>query len=123
MWTHHVKREVDRGLVGAWARRSRLDAGYTSAEQAAAKANAAGIEIKTTYLRGIESGAHRNVGRELIVQLAALYGVSPPEEAEEGDRWLAEIRAAVAEGVEIGLVRAFAQMSEAPQPRRHRQSH
>jgi hypothetical protein len=110
-----MKREIDRGLIGSWARRARIDAGYSSAEKASAAAHAAGIVLTTAYLRGIEAGAHKPA-HGLVVRLAALYRSIPPSEEEEGDRWLAEIRAAVAEGVEVGLVRALATLDVGPKP-------
>jgi transcriptional regulator with XRE-family HTH domain len=122
MWAHAMKREVDRGLIGSWARRARIDAGYSSAEKAADAARAAGVGLTTAYLREIESGAHRPA-RGLIVRLAGLYRAIPPSEEADGDRWLAEIREAVQEGVEIGLVRALSQLGLAgpqPPPRRPR---
>jgi len=120
MWAHAMKREVDRGLLGSWARRARIDAGYSSAEKAALAAHSAGIALTTAYLRGIESGAHKP-GRELVVRLAALYRAIPPSEEAEGDRWLDEIRSAVAQGVEVGLVRALGQLGlGGPPPPPHR---
>ena len=104
MWAAGMKREVDRGLVGSWARRARIDAGYTSAERAAAAAHRRGVEISPAYLRGVESGAHRP-SRELVAELAGLYGVSPPSEDEESDRWLAEIRTAVGQAMDARLSR------------------
>lgn len=111
MWAVHMKTEAERGYIGTWARRSRLAAGFTSATIAGEAARAAGIDVTDVYLRGIESGAHRPA-RELVVQLAAFYDVTPPDADEERDRWLDEIRVAVAEGVEMGLVRALARLSE-----------
>jgi transcriptional regulator with XRE-family HTH domain len=114
MWAHAMKSEADRGLIGSWARRARLDAGYSSAERASLAAHAAGISITTAYLRGIEAGAHKP-SRDLVVKLAALYRSIPPSEEGEGDRWLAQIRSAVAEGVALGVARALAQLA-GPQP-------
>jgi hypothetical protein len=94
MWAHAMKSEADRGLIGSWARRARLDAGR--------------------QLRGIEAGAHKP-SRDLVVKLAALYRSIPPSEEGEGDRWLAQIRSAVAEGVALGVARALAQLA-GPQP-------
>ena len=122
MWEHSVKSDADRGLIGAWARRTRLSAGFTSAEKAAAAARLAGVDIDTAYLRGIESGAHRP-SREVIVNLAAVYGVSPPTAETEGDRLAALIRDAVAEGVEMALVRYSARLAEQEAPPRRRQQH
>jgi transcriptional regulator with XRE-family HTH domain len=110
-----MKSEPDRGPVGSWARRARLEAGYSSAEKAADAARRAGVHVTDGYLRGIESGAHKPAS-QLVVKLAALYRSIPPSEEGEGDRWLAQIREAVAEGVEVGLVRALGTLGLAGPP-------
>lgn len=117
-----MKTDADRGPIGAWARRARLAAGYTSAEKAAAAARAAGIEIDTAYLRGIESGAHKP-GRDLQVLLAGVYRVSPPKVEAELDRMAAMIRDAVAEGVEMALVRYAERQSRLEGAPQRRQRH
>lgn len=98
MWAGAVKREIDRGVVGAWARRARLDAGYTSSDKAAVEAARRGVELNAAYLRGVESGAHKP-SREFVLTLAGLYGAIPPADDEESERWLTEIRVAVTQGV------------------------
>jgi hypothetical protein len=114
-----VKSDAERGPVGAWARRARLAAGYTSAEHAVEAATAAGFHVTVPYLRGIEAGTNR-AGRELLARLGTLYGSEPPVShppPQVSEELLAEIREAVAEGVALGIARAFdATASSAPQP-------
>jgi hypothetical protein len=118
-----MKSDDERGPVGTWARTSRIAAGYTSAEHAVLAAAEAGIHITVPYLRGIESGWHRP-GRMLLEQLATLYGSEPPVShppPQVSEELLAEIREAVAEGVALGIARAFdATVSSAPQPPQRR---
>lgn len=104
MWAAAMKRDPDRGVVGAWARRSRIDAGFTSTERAAAAAKRAGIDVSPAYLRGIESGGHKP-SRELVVALAGFYRAPPPTEATEADRWMTEVRDAVTTALDSRLAR------------------
>ena len=99
-----MKRDPDRGVVGAWARRSRIDAGFTSTERAATAAKRIGIEVSPAYLRGIESGAHKP-SHDLVTALAGFYRVNPPSEISEADRWIADVRAAVTEALDARLSR------------------
>jgi hypothetical protein len=118
-----MKSDEDRGPIGAWARNARLAAGYHTAREATAAANAAGIPLKLQHLQGIESGWDR-AGRDLLVALGRLYASAPPvsERVSSVALELEAIRAAVAEGVAEGLARWEARRaaSAAPQPRRPR---
>ena len=118
MW-YAMKSDEERGPVGAWARHARIAAGYATAREAAEAAARAGIPLKLQHLQGIESGWDR-AGRDLLAKLGTLYGSEPPVShppAQVSEELLAEIREAVAEGVALGIARAFdATVRTAPQP-------
>lgn len=124
MWTVAVKTDEERGPIGAWARRARIAAGYTSAEAATRAANEAGFDLKLVYLRGIEAGTNRP-GRELLHHLADLYGTEPPvgHAPPVSEEWLealeARLLSVVSEAVARGVQRGLAQsaVDEGPLPR------
>src|SRR5674476_1018019 len=81
-----VKTPEQRGPIGAWAYEARIAAGL-SPEQVVERLGLAGIEVRPSTIRGIESG-NKQPGRQLLRALAGVYGSKPPApqpEPEEGD--------------------------------------
>jgi transcriptional regulator with XRE-family HTH domain len=76
-----VKTPEQRGPIGAWAYEAR-DAAGISPEQVVERLGLAGIEVRPSTIRGIESG-NKQPGRQLLRALAGVYGSKPP--ATTGD--------------------------------------
>lgn len=105
-----MKTDDQRGPIGAWARRARLDAGYSSADKAVEAMRGRGIELELTYLRGIESGNHRP-SRELVSAIGEFYGSTPPAEAKNdavlSNGVVVEIKRTVESAVALAVAEAL----------------
>lgn len=98
-----TKSDLDRGPIGSWARIARLEAGYPSADKAAAAITAAGVPLDGAYLRGIEAGHHRP-SSEILQALATLYGAEPPNVSSDiPSRLVEEIKRGTTEEVLAAL--------------------
>lgn len=75
-----MARAKRKTAIGEWAKAARKDAGYSSADKAAAAAG-----IPPTWLRGIESGHTRAPSPERIALLEALYKSTAPEPETRDD--------------------------------------
>ena len=71
-----MKTPEQRGPIGAWAYEAR-DAASLSPEQVVERLALAGIEVRSSTIRGIESG-NKQPGRQLLRALAGVYGSKPP---------------------------------------------
>lgn len=71
-----VKTPEQRGPIGAWAYEARL-AVSLSPEQVVERLGLAGIQVRPSTIRGIESG-NKQPGRQLLRALTGVYGSKPP---------------------------------------------
>jgi transcriptional regulator with XRE-family HTH domain len=82
-----MKNDMERGVIGAWARKERLALGL-SVEQVVARLASMGAAPDPAYIRSIESGSKRpRPDSEIVNALALVYGSRPvaPETAPQAD--------------------------------------
>lgn len=73
-----MKSDAQRGYVGAWMRRERLDREWTAERAVEALRDMTGTVVRVDYYRQLEAGTGNRVpGPELMGDLVRLYGSRP----------------------------------------------